>query len=134
MLDKPTFSKEQLDKALLESFDLMQRALLDGTYVVAGDAARCLYENRGLDCDGLDFVLERRHVTKEVISMLKDWATTHVRSDGFECEIERVPIRVKFLNGKYDYFSFPDQRVYGPEIYKIPNQFERYWKEKESLV
>ena len=131
---KPKFSKEQLDKALLETYDLMSRALLNTSFIVVGEAARCLFENRGLDCDSIDVVLERKDVTKEVVSMIKDWATTHVRDNGFECEMEGVPLRVLFVKGTYDYFTYPDQRLYGPEVYKIPNQFKRYWEERKTLI
>lgn len=125
---KPKFSLEELNKALLESFDLMQRVLLDTTYVIAGDAAKCLKEKRGLDCDGIDCVIEKRHITPFVVSTLKEWVTPDVTDKGFEYKVGNVPIRFKFIERKYDFFKYPDTVFYAPEIYKIPNQFEKYYK------
>ena len=85
-LKAPQYSLIQLDAALLDAFDLMQRCVLDTTFVVMGEAGKCLYEKRGLDCNGLDFAIEKRYITPEVMSTLKDWATPDVTQYGFMYE------------------------------------------------
>lgn len=132
--EKTYFSREKLDFALLESFDLMQRALLDGKYVLCGEGAKCLKENKPLDCSELEFVIEKRYVIPETISMLKDWATKDVREDGFEWNVGGVPLKFKFIKGDYDHFKYADHKVYGPESYKIPNQWSNYWENRDSFV
>ena len=134
----PKFDQNKLDRALLDSFDLMQRCLLDTVYIVAGDAARCLKENRGLDCDKIEFVINRRYVTPEVRSTLVNYVEGSLDSsgypngkvtrDGFSYEFEGVPVSCKFIDRSYRWFDYADQRFYGPENYRIPNQFDRYWK------
>ncbi len=119
---------EELNKALLESFDLMQRVLLDTTYVITGEAAKCLKEKRGLDCDGIDCIIEKRHVIPFVVSTLKEWTKADVTDEGFEYKVGNVPVRFKFIKRKYDFFKYADTAFYDPEIYKIPNQFANYWK------
>ena len=128
------YSKEELDHALLESFDLMQRVLLDAAYVLVGEGARCLKENRGLDCDKLEFIIEAREVNPMVISTLKSFATPDVRDNGFNWKVGNVPLYFKFVKGDYPYFRFADYRMYGPEQYKIPNQWSEYWKHKDEIV
>ena len=127
------FSQEKLDKALLDNFDLMRRVLLTTYYLVMGEASKCLYEGRGLDCDGIDIAIERRYLTPEVMSTFKTWVKGEIKDNGFEYEFESVPVRVKFIDGMYDYFKFADQRFYGPETYKIPNPFREYWEEREAI-
>ena len=127
------FSWAELNHALLESFDLMQRVLLDNKYVVVGEAARCLKENRGLDCDGIDVIIERRYVTPEVVITLRDWATPDVTDQGFVFQVGKVPVRFRFIDGNYDYFKFADLRVYGPEQYRIPNQWKDYWEHRDEI-
>ena len=127
-LSTPKFTLEELNKALLEGFDLMQRVLLDTTYIVAGEAAKCLKEKRGLDCNGLDFIIEKRHVTPFVVSTLKDWTKSDITDKGFEYKVGNVPLRFKFVERKYEFFKFADTVLYDPEIYRIPNQFDRYYK------
>jgi len=127
------FSRDKLDFALLESFDLMQRVLLDGKYVLCGEAAKCLKENRPLDCDGLDFVIETRYIIPEVVSTLREWATRDMTEKGFEWSVGGVPCRFKFIANEYEYFKYADHKVYGPESYKIPNQWNKYWEERETI-
>ena len=128
------FSRSQLDFALLETFDLMQRILLDNKFVVAGEAARCMREKKWLECDGIDIVIEKRNITKEVLSTLKTWATPDITDKGFVWSVNGVPVRVQFVEGSYDYFKFADMRVYGPECYKIPNQWDKYWAERGEIA
>ena len=66
--------------------------------------------------------------------MLKDWATKEITDKGFEWDVNGVPVRVKFVTRDYDYFRFADIKVYGPEQYKIPNQWDRYWAEREKII
>lgn len=127
------FSQEQLDKALLDSFDLMRRILLETTCIVLGETAKCIYENRGLNCDGIDLGIEKRYLGPEVLSTLKDWATQEITDNGFTYEVEGVPVRVKFIQRKYHFFKYPDMRFYGPETYKIPNPFSAYYKMRHLI-
>ena len=128
------FSREKLDFALLESFDLMQRALLDGKYVLCGEGARCLKENKPLECDKLEFIIEKRYVIPEVISMLKDWTRSTIHENGFEWFVGGVPLTFRFIEGNYDHFKYADHKIYGPESYKIPNQWNDYWENRDSFV
>ena len=125
-------SREKLDFALLESFDLMQRALLDGKYILCGEGARCLKEGRPLDCNKLEFIIEKRYVIPEVVSMLRVWATKDIRPDGFEWSVGGVPLSFKFITGEYEYLKYADARIYGPESYMIPNT--GYWKSGEEIA
>lgn len=125
---------EQLNAALLDVFDLMQRVLLDTTFIVVGDAARCMKEKRGLDCEVIECVVEKRHVTKEVMSTFREWVKGEVTGDGFSYEYGGVPVKCKFIKNEYPYFTFADQRLYGPEIYKIPNQWDEYWEHRKEII
>ena len=128
------FSPEQLNRALLALYDLMTRDPNLGLgFIVVGEAGRCLYENRGLDCRVIEIVASRRMATPEVLSMLKVWASSKADRDGAEWTMEGVPIRFRFV-GDYDHFKFADSRIYGPEFYKIPNQFKDYWERREEFV
>ena|SRR3990167_3458477 len=126
---EPKLSQEQLDKALLDTFDLMQRCLLDTTFIVLGDAAKCIKERRGLDCNKLEFGIEKRYLTPEVMSTLKEWVKGGLFVDnGFSYVFEGVPVRFKFIKRKYKFFENLDSQIYMPEWYKIANPFKNYWK------
>ncbi len=111
----------------------MSRSLLDNKYIITGEAAKCLKENKVLDCDGIDIAIEKRHVTPETLSMLKVFATKEIDDNGFVWMVGPVPVRCKFT-GSYEHFSYPDMRVYGPEFYLIPNQWNDYWENRDKFI
>ena len=114
---------------MLDVFDLMQRCLLDQNFITLGDAAKCIKENRGLDCNVLEFGIEKRYLTPEVMSTLKEWVKSGQFTDkGFMYTFEGVPVKFKFIVRKYAFFKNLDLRIYSPEWYKIANPFSNYWK------
>ena len=122
-------SLEQLNKAMLDVFDLMQRCLLDQNFIVLGQASKCVKENRGLDCNVLEFGIEKRYLTPEVLSTLKEWVKGGQFTDsGFTYIFEGVPVKFKFIARKYQFFKNLDSKIYSPEWYKIANPFNNYWK------
>ena len=121
--------QDKLDQALLDAFDLMQRCLLDTTFIVLGDAARCIKERRGLDCNKLEFGIEKRYVTTEVLSTLKDWVKGGQFVDnGFSYVFDGVPVKFKYIRNKYKFFKDLDTVFYMPEFYKVANPFDKYWR------
>ena len=131
---KSQFTKEQLDRALLDCYDLMQRVLLNTQFVVVGDAARCLYENRGLDCDSIDVVISNRFVTREARYTFAAFVKGTIMENGFNHSFEGVPVRCRYVEGDYPWFRYADQRLYGPEVYRIPNNFEEYWEVRDQFM
>jgi len=112
----------------------MQRVLLDTTFVVTGDAARCIKEKRGLDCEMIECIIEKRHVTHEVMSTFRNWVKGKITDDGFTYNYGDIPVKCTFIKNKYPYFNFADQKLYAPEIYKIPNQWDQYWEHRKEII
>lgn len=111
----------------------MSRAMLEAVYIVVGEGARCLKERRGLDCDELEFVIPKKYATSEVLATLKVWADPKADEKGFVWAVDGVPMRFRFV-GNYDHFRYADERLYGPENYRIPNQWKDYWERRNEFV
>ena len=130
-----------LDVALLNAYDLMQRFLLDTSFLVVGEAGRALYEKRPLEGVGIECVLHAREVTPELYKLLSDrrdnWVqgiiTEMTEDKGFTYLVGQVPVTFTFLTKTYSFFQNPDVRPYGPEWYRIPNPFAEYWKARFDL-
>ena len=136
-IEKPLekrFDHTYLQVALLATYDLMTRGLLQYEFIVVGEAAGCIKADKPLSGTGIDCVIENKRITPAVVAMIKEWATADVTSDGFVFHVGEVPVRFKFVKNKYDYFTYADIRIYGAEQYKIPNQFDEYWKHREEIV
>lgn len=122
------FSQEQLEATLLDCFDLMGRALLDSLFLVLGDTARCLKEDKLLEGNGIDIGIEDRYVDNALLGIVKEYTNATVTDKGFVYDFNGVPVRCKFIKRKYDCLVYPDVKFYGPEQYRIPNQFSVYWR------
>ena len=127
------FTADKLTKALHDTYDLMQRVLLDAVYIAANDTARSIQEDRWLDIHKLEFYIEKRYITPEVISTLREWATPEIRENGFDYMFEGVPIHFRFIKRNYRFFRNPDVKIfqYGP--FQIPNPFDNYWRSRHFI-
>src|SRR3990167_2870064 len=128
------FKPLELESALLGVYDLMTRVLLQNEMVTAHDTARCIKENLWLQGDGVDLVIPRQKITDSVMTTLNEWVKEGLTNSGFTTKINNVPVRVQFLKNEYDYFKMADVRPFGAEFYKIPNQWDEYWKHREEIV
>lgn len=118
-----------LENALLDVNDLMHRVLLQDNFLLLGMIAKCVYEDKFLEGDGIDCGIEKKYLTPEVINTLRTWTKAQITDKGLVYEIfEGVPVRIKFINRRYPWFSHPITKIYGVEEYQIPNPFEKYWK------
>ena len=129
-----SMSGEQLDRAFLEVYDLMTRVLLAERFVVLGQAAECLFRNRALEGESLEFGIPKREVTPEVVITLKEWVPKGEFTDrGFSYVFDGIPIKFTYITRKYDFFKEPDVKLYMPEFYRIANPFNDYWKIKQLI-
>jgi len=108
----------------------MHRCLTQSVYLSLGDVGKAIKENVEFNGKELEFGLERRYVTKEVLFTLKSFSLpdTEFTDDGFSYEFGGVPIKVKFIKQNYKFFEHPDKLVYYGGEFQIPNPFDRYYK------
>ena len=122
-------SLDSKNKALFWLDDLMARCVLDAKYVLLGETAKAIREDKDLP-DVLEAGLDQRYLTKEVMSTLKTYVPGDFTEAGFVTESEGVPVHFKFIKRKFAFLQNPDIRFYGPEEYQIPNPFDGYWKSR----
>ena len=127
----PKVSQDKLERALLDAFDLMQRCLLDMNFIALGNTAKSIKEMRGLEGDKVELGIEKRFITTEVMSTLKEWVRGGQFVDnGFSYTFEGVPVKFKYITRKYHFFKNLDTKFHMPEWYKVANPFENYWKSR----
>ena len=128
------FKPLELEGALMGTYDLMTRVLLQNEMIATHDTARCIRENKWLEGTGVDVAIPKRMITASVRITLQEWVPEKVEDTGFTTKINGVPVRMQFVENTYDYFKMADIRPYGAEFYKIPNQWDEYWKNKENII
>jgi len=116
--------------ALYDFDDLMSRCLTQHLYLSLGGIGKAIKENVDFSGNGLEFGLEKRYITPEVLSTLKSFAPPEAEftENGFTYKFGDVPIKVTFIGRKYRFFEHPEKLVYGVGEFFIPNPFEKYYK------
>lgn len=132
--ERTSFSSADLENALIQTHDLMCRGLIQYEFIVTDEVAESIKKNLPLKGNGVDIVIPRKYVTKQVMDMFREWADKDVNENGLTYKVAHVPVRIKFLKNDYDYFKYADIRVFGAEQYKIPNQWDEYWKNREDII
>jgi len=125
---------EQLHNALLQVDDLFSRCVLHDIYLVLKNTARAVFDDTDLTGDGIDVGIEKRFLTKEVVSAINTILPgIELEDEGFEYSNEGVPIRVKFIQRPYYFFKNPEQKIYYAEEFQVANPFENYWKSRNLV-
>lgn len=137
VLEEKTFTPEQLKQALWDWDDVMHRALLQSRYVLLGDTARAAKDDTLLEKAPLEVGIFKRYLTPEVRSIftpeaLRDIAVpiivTEFNDDHILLTFRGVPIHVKIIHRRYEFFENLDQVIYAFEDFQIANPFEKYYK------
>ncbi len=128
---------EQLDLALRDIEDLLQRALCP--FILLGQTAKDIVDGTGLTGKRIDIGVERKHMTKQVRGTLEFYLKDKVKDVGksFDYEPSGVPkyktmprIYVKVIERKWKFLKNKDFKFYMNSEYQIPNPFKNYWKAK----
>ncbi len=126
----PLITSWNIGAAMRNLYDTCEAGLLP--YVLLGEAARQLhdgidgYNGNDLKVSKLEWGIPASQLTPEVVSLFHQWDFKET-DYGFSYMFEEVPVEVHIFQKKYRFFKMPDMRFYGPDLFKIPNEFEKYW-------
>ncbi len=132
----PPISSWNIGAAMRNLYDTVEAALLP--YVLLGDAARQIhdgvdgYNGNDLKVTKIEWGFNQSNLTAEIVSLFHQWDFKQT-DYGFKYMFEQVPVEVHVFKKKYRLFDMPDMRFYGPDMFKIPNEFEKYWKARFIL-
>lgn len=133
-----SFSDHDLMLALYDIQDILERAQCP--YLLLKDTARSIIDKQRLEGDGIYIGVLKKDLNKTTMSTIKFYLsglravrTPDVREDGFDYVWNDVPVHVKFIERKYNFFKNPDFRFYMANNYSIPNPFENYWKARTLI-
>ena len=127
---QPTFklSVSQMDKALRDVHDLFERCLIPTNWLLLGETARDIKEGFDLRSDKITVGVSQKYLTEYVMSTLKYYVKDEFTDKGFTYVVDGVPIEVKFIKRKYQWFTNPDFRFHMGDTFFLPNPFDKYWK------
>ena len=128
--DVKNFTHMELENALRNVDDLFARCVLDTKYFLLGDTAKAAKENGFLSGPCIEVGIEDRYLTPEVRSTLKQFGHVDNPGDNWEYEVAGVPVKVKVIHNKYDFFKHPDIKYWAYDDYQLPNPFDTYYKSR----
>ena len=126
--NKVEFSPDQLRLALFFVENLLER--ISTPFVVLGEMADCLKNNKQLKADkvivgvrALELMPTRRETMKQFMGKIIEETNTKIVT-----EFEGVPVIIKLYKIDYGFLTNPDTVGVEYGHWKVPNNFEKYWK------
>jgi hypothetical protein len=124
-----TFKHEQVDKALLEIQDTLERCLIP--FILLEGAAKQLYEGIPFELKELSLGIKEKEFTqsgKGIFKILRPDA--EISNDNIALTVNGVPTVIWIIHRNYKFFEHPDFKWYARTEFFIPNPFGLYWKSR----
>lgn len=121
---------EDLEKALDNLNDIFGRAMCE--FMLLGETGHSVFYEEGLCGTALEIGVKQTSLSQYAISTLKQLIPSFgTAPEPSSFTIGTIPVVMYILRRDSDVFKYPDQRFYGQEIYKLPNPFVKYYKNRE---
>ena len=135
---KNGLSNDELVSALYSVYDLFDR--LNTPFFLLGETAKAAVEGIHLEGDTLYVGTRDVELIPDRLNWLKTFEpTTEIGDDEIKYKQKvdttgaDVNVVIKRVKRSYEFIKNPDQVVYMHETWKIPNQFDKYWKVRAIL-
>jgi len=122
------FSHDELLQALLEFENIMYRCLLQDNFPLLKETALQVAKGYPLTGDHLDVGIPKKYLSKEVQDTLKEYCKVEDPTKDFTTTVLGVPVNVKIINRKYNYFENTDRVFYHYDNFNVPNPIDSYMK------
>lgn len=128
------------EHALMFVEDIFDRCMT--SFFLLGETAREVVDSRNASpLDPIDtnkpieVGIKRGHLTEYAVSTLKMFIPPDARWSKNSIEFEHLgtPVKIRIINRKFKVFDNLDTVHYKATTFKIPNPFNKYWKQR-SLV
>ena len=128
--DSKVFSIDELNKALFDFEDLMERCLTP--FLLLGDTAKDIIDGFMLRGDKVEVGVETKYLTPEVLSTIEVYKGIKLDKEQgkWEYMVDDVPVVVKLINKKYKFLDNPNTMFYWGGDYRFPNPFDTYYKSR----
>lgn len=101
-------------------------------WVALRETANDIRQLQLTDATGVYLGTRVYELTKERMAHIRHHLPGLVETEGklSYTHINDVPVEIKIIHRDYSFIKNPDQVLYLNEPYKIPNNWETYWKQK----
>lgn len=122
------FKVEELNKALFDFEDLMERCL--SPFLLLGSTAKDIKDGFMLRGNKVEVGIQEQDITPEMISTIETYKGDTI-SRGMKkwtYLVDEVPVEVKIIKRKYSFFKNPEMIFYWGGDYQLPNPMTDYMK------
>ena len=126
-----TFEHEELLTALRELDSVMERCQMDNDYVLLGETAKSVFEDKPLAGSKVEAAVKELWLTPERRTTLRQYLSPfsfQESGDALRFTVGGTPVEVHILPDDYPHLGYPERRVYQYDDYQTPNPFNEYWE------
>lgn len=125
------FSIDELNKALFDFEDVMERAMCP--FLLLGQTAWDVKSGYMLTGDKVEVGIIKLCLTDMVKDTIKTYRGLDIDKENdksFTYEVDKVPVVCKIIRNKYKFFKNPETVFYWGGDYQLPNPMVDYWKSR----
>jgi len=115
---------QELSDALYQVVETLKNSQIPA--LVVGQTAKDMVDGKPLSGNRVEIGIFARHLTGDTRPIFHTFFPNMKLEEGLMGEYNGVPIYLSIVKGKV--FENPDMVYNGPDEYKIPNPFEKYWQ------
>ena len=124
------FSVDELNKALFDFEDLMERCLTP--FYVMGDSGMGIKEGFLLRGDKVEVGVKASELTDMVLSTIETYKVVKLDKEQkkWTYYVDEVPVEVTIIHRDYNFFKHPESKFYWGGNYLLPNPYDKYYKSR----
>ena len=96
-------------------------------FVVMGDLVKQMVNGEPIDVDKIEIAIQKNSWNATTQSLFKTFVP-EVQFDNLNFVSNNVPVSLKIITRKYEFFKNPDVVFFWADEYKIPNPLGKYMK------
>lgn len=132
MKNTKSYEHKELLDALYYMHDLFDRALVP--FFLIGITAKCAVKNEELSGDALHLGVRKLDLTQSGMNVLSILTNAEeVTEKRIIYKTGGVPVHVHIYQKENRMITNPEYVMYMYESFRVPNQFDKYWKVKHLL-
>jgi len=128
------FTYPSAESALYFLEDVFERALIP--FFLLGDVARSVVDNRDMAVtDPIEIGILRKHYTEYARSTLPMFLPPDAKigRKNITFTWDSTPVSVRVIDDHFSFLQNTDQVFYKITTFKIPNPFEEYWTNRDTV-
>jgi hypothetical protein len=126
------YTGKEVDEAIRWVHDLMLWSQIP--CFLTGETLKQIKDEQNLNVEKIEIGVRKRHLTQDTTRLLQTFVPGVVIGKTINLTGSGVPIEVKVYESDSPYFEHPDFAYYYFDEYKVPNPWDKFYEERNSIT